>query len=44
MPLKNGSLILVVGFGLKTGVSIARFALTRGVRVRAVDSKPAKLS
>ena len=42
MPLKNGSLILVVGFGLKTGVSIARFALTRGVRVRAVDSKPAE--
>ena len=42
MPLKNGSLILVVGFGLKTGVSIARFALARGVRVRAVDSKPAE--
>lgn len=42
MKLQAGSLVLVVGFGLKTGVSIARFALARGARVRAVDSKPAE--
>jgi UDP-N-acetylmuramoylalanine--D-glutamate ligase len=36
------SLVLVVGFGPKTGVSIARFALAHGARVRAVDNKPAE--
>jgi UDP-N-acetylmuramoylalanine--D-glutamate ligase len=34
-----GKRLLVVGFGLKTGVSIVRFAINKGAWVRAVDAK-----
>ena len=44
MPLVlAGKKLLVVGFGLRTGVSIVRFALKRGARVRAVDAKDSAL-
>lgn len=42
MKLHSGDLVLVVGFGLKTGVSLARFALAQGARVRVVDTQPAE--
>jgi len=35
----GGKKILVIGFGMRTGVSIARFALRKGAWVRAADMK-----